>query len=110
MKTIICLSVLLTVLSQLSGAVTVTEGDFQFSLEAVKALGALMNGGDPSTKQVLRPVETKAEAVCSHPDLPEDFKSLCLRTDAGESLARLVGVASHLDTCEICEYAACTGC
>ncbi|XP_037629087.1 guanylin-like [Sebastes umbrosus] len=106
MKTIICVSVLLIVLCRSSSAVTVTEGDFHFSLESVKALRTLMTGDD----EELRLVEAKAAAVCSHPALPEDFRALCLRKDAGASLARLALVATHADACEICESVACTGC
>lgn len=61
------------------------EGDSQFPLESVKALGVLMNRDDPSAEQ--EPL--KAAAVCSNPDLPKDFKPLCVREDAAESLTRL---------------------
>ncbi|XP_078026502.1 uncharacterized protein LOC144464186 [Epinephelus lanceolatus] len=87
MKTTICVFVLLIVLFWASS--TVTEGDFHYSLELVKALGALMTGDDASAKQELQLVDAKAAAVCSHPALPADFKLLCLRKDAGASLARL---------------------
>ncbi|KAG8002386.1 Guanylin [Nibea albiflora] len=110
MKTTVCVSVFLIGLFQLSTAVTVTEGDFQFSLESVKALGALMTGDDSSAEQALRLLEAKGAALCSHPALPEDFKPLCLRKDAGASLARLVLVAARSDACELCESVACTGC
>uniref|UniRef100_UPI0037E884FF guanylin-like n=1 Tax=Semicossyphus pulcher TaxID=241346 RepID=UPI0037E884FF len=110
MKTIICVSACLAVLFQLSSAVTVTEGDLQFSLESVKALGALMKGDDASAERELRLVESKAAAVCSHPHLPEDIKPLCLRDDAAASLARLAVIASNADACEICKFVACTGC
>ncbi|XP_051282071.1 guanylate cyclase activator 2B-like [Dicentrarchus labrax] len=109
MKTAVCLSVFLMVLFQLSRAVTVMEGDLEFSLESVKALGALITRDVASAKQELQLVEVKAAAVCSHPALPKDFKALCLRKDAGASLARLALVASHYDACEICESVACTG-
>ncbi|AWP09188.1 Guanylin [Scophthalmus maximus] len=110
MRTTICVSVFLTVLCQLTSAVTVMEGDFDFSLESVRALGALMTGDDASAEHELRLLEAKAAAMCSHPALPKDFKPLCLRKDAGASLARQVLVASHSDACEICESVACTGC
>nr|ACQ58787.1 Guanylin precursor [Anoplopoma fimbria] len=110
MKTTICVSVLLMVLCQSLSAVAVTEGDFHFSLESVKALGALMAGEDAPVEQELQLVEAKAAAVCSHPALPQDFRPVCLRTDAGASLARLALVASEPDACEICESVACAGC
>ncbi|XP_034393200.1 guanylate cyclase activator 2B-like [Cyclopterus lumpus] len=110
MKTTIWVLVLLVVVCKSSSAVTVTEADFHFSLEAVKALGALMTGDDAPAEQELQLVEARAAAVCSHPALPQDFRPLCLRTDAGASLARLALVAWHSDACEICESVACTGC
>ncbi|KAM6982474.1 guanylin-like [Tautogolabrus adspersus] len=110
MKTLVCVSVVFTVLFQMSCTVTVTEGDFHFSLEAVKALGSLMTAEEDSSKQEVKLVEVKTAAVCSHPDLPEDFKPLCLREDAGASLNRLAAVATNSDACEICESVACTGC
>ncbi|XP_060913594.1 guanylin-like [Labrus mixtus] len=110
MKTLVCVSVFVTVLFQTSCTVTVTEGDFHFSLEAVKALGALMSAEEDSSKQEVKQVEVETAAVCSHPDLPEDFKPLCLREDAGAALARLAAIASDVDPCEICESVACTGC
>lgn len=48
-----------------------------------------MTGDDSSAEQALRLMEAKTAALCSHPALPEDFKPLCLRKDAGASLARL---------------------
>ncbi|XP_028266796.1 guanylin-like [Parambassis ranga] len=110
MKTIISVSVFIVVLIQLSSAVVVKEGNFHLSLDSVKALGALMTAQDTSAEQDLRLMEAKATALCSHPALPEDFRPLCLRKDAGASLVRLGVVAAHIDACEICEYAACTGC
>ncbi|KAG7519866.1 beta-lactamase-like 1 [Solea senegalensis] len=110
MRTVVCLSLFFIVCWQLSTAVTVKEGDFHFSLESVKALGALVTADDASVKHELQLLEAKAAAVCSHPDLPEDFKPLCLRKDAGASLVRLVLLAAHSDDCEICKFVACTGC
>ncbi|XP_070765757.1 guanylin-like [Enoplosus armatus] len=110
MKTTTCVSAVLIVLFQLSRAVTVTEGDLRFSLDSVKALGALMTADDASAEQEFQLVEAKAAAVCSHPALPKDFKPLCLRTDAGAALARLALVAANSDACEICESVACIGC
>ncbi|KAM3872223.1 guanylin-like [Diretmus argenteus] len=109
MKTSVCVSVLLVALCQLSSAVTVTEGEFRFSLESVKELGVLMRRDDASAKQDVL-VEPDATAVCSNPSLPQEFKALCQGRDAGAALARLASVAVHSDACEICESVACTGC
>ncbi|KAF7654996.1 hypothetical protein LDENG_00062260 [Lucifuga dentata] len=110
MKTTIFLWGFLLALCQLSRAVTVTEGEFSFSLEAVKDLAVLMNGGDALAETFLQQLEARAADVCSNPALPDDFRPLCLRKDAGASLARLAFVASDSDACEICESVACTGC
>ncbi|XP_071783452.1 guanylin-like [Centroberyx gerrardi] len=110
MKTTICISLLLVALCQLSSAVTVTEGDYKFSLQSVKKLGALMNGNEASAEQNLHLVEAKAMAVCANPSLPKEFEPLCQDKDAGASLTRLAFVAAHSDACEICESVACTGC
>ncbi|KAM9855163.1 guanylin-like [Aulostomus maculatus] len=110
MKTSISVSVILAVVCQLSGAVVVREGEYHFSLESVKELAALMNGGDEAVEKELHLFEAKAAAVCSHPELPDNFKPLCQGQDAGAALSRLVMVATHSDACEICESVACTGC
>ncbi|XP_068589417.1 guanylin-like [Cebidichthys violaceus] len=96
MKTTICVLVLLIVLCKSSSAVTVT--------------GALITGDDAAAEKELQLVEAKAAAVCSHPALSQDFRPLCLTTNARASLARLALVASHSYACEICESVACTGC
>ncbi|XP_016891135.1 guanylin-like isoform X2 [Cynoglossus semilaevis] len=112
MRTITCVSLFLLVFRHLSCTVIVKEGDFQFSLDSVKALGHLLKGEhhEASTKQELHLLEDKAVALCSHPALPGEFKPLCLRKDGGASLARLILISNHPDDCEICVTVACTGC
>ncbi|KAM4609745.1 guanylin-like [Polymixia lowei] len=107
MKATMFISLLLAALCQLSCAVTVTEGEYKFSLESVKELGVLMNGDDVSANHNL---QTRAAAACANPSLPKDFQPLCQGKDAGVSLARLALVAAYSDACEICESVACTGC
>lgn len=65
------------------------EGDFHFPLESVKALRTLFTEDEASADWSLQEMETKAEAMCSHPELLAEFRSLCLRSDAGASMARL---------------------
>merc|ERR1712168_455017 len=99
---IITLSLLLVASCQVSSAVTVTEGEYTFSLESVKELGALMKS--KAVKQNL------ARDVRANPALPKDFIPICQNKDAGLSLTRLAFVAVNADSCEICEFVACTGC
>ncbi|XP_029995412.1 guanylate cyclase activator 2B-like [Sphaeramia orbicularis] len=108
MKTAVC--IFLVALLQLSSSVIVTEGDYNFSLEAVKELGTLISEDDASAVHELQRLEAKVAAVCFHPALPQVFKPLCQRRDAGTALARLAFVAVRSDACEICESVACTGC
>uniref|UniRef100_A0A672ZW08 Guanylate cyclase activator 2B n=1 Tax=Sphaeramia orbicularis TaxID=375764 RepID=A0A672ZW08_9TELE len=65
------------------------EGDYNFSLEAVKELGTLISEDDASAVHELQRLEAKVAAVCFHPALPQVFKPLCQRRDAGTALARL---------------------
>ncbi|XP_041129107.1 guanylin-like [Polyodon spathula] len=101
LATIVCFSTL----SVLSEAVVVKDGDFTFSLEAVKKLKDLMDG------VVLKRSRMSSSAVlCTNPALPEEFRAVCQSTDASMVFSRLRTVADHEDICEICAMAACTGC
>ncbi|KAK6477451.1 guanylin-like [Huso huso] len=103
LATIVCFSTL----SMLSEAVVVKDGEFTFSLEAVKKLKDLMDRGIRKSSRIAK---TSSEVVCANPALPGEFRAVCQRTDAGMVFSRLATVASHPDVCEICAYAACTGC
>uniref|UniRef100_A0AAR2LS27 Guanylate cyclase activator 2B n=1 Tax=Pygocentrus nattereri TaxID=42514 RepID=A0AAR2LS27_PYGNA len=72
------------------------EGQFSFSLDSVKKLWALMAEDIPAN-QYNRLAINKVTAVCESPVIPKEFEPLSL-------LAKRSGV------CEICAYAACTGC
>uniref|UniRef100_A0A3B4YQM7 Guanylate cyclase activator 2B n=1 Tax=Seriola lalandi dorsalis TaxID=1841481 RepID=A0A3B4YQM7_SERLL len=47
-------------------------------------------------------------SLCADPMLPQEFLLLCRQRGASASLTRLAAVP--LDVCEICAFAACTGC
>uniref|UniRef100_W5M6R4 Guanylate cyclase activator 2B n=1 Tax=Lepisosteus oculatus TaxID=7918 RepID=W5M6R4_LEPOC len=81
------------------------EGNFTFSLESVKTLKSLM---DSSAGRSLRLAKTSSVAVCDNPALPMEFQPLCHQPGAGMAFFRLASV-DH-DICEICAFAACTGC
>lgn len=73
----------------MTGCWLLQEGDFQFPLESVKALRTLFTEDEASAEPSLQELESKAAALCSHPELPAEFRSVCVRSDAGASMARL---------------------
>ncbi|XP_016345373.1 guanylin-like [Sinocyclocheilus anshuiensis] len=105
MKTVLSVAFLLVALCLVSEAVQVQEGDFSFSLDSVKVLQQLI---DQPRTQNPRLAKTSYFSVCSNPTLPQEFKPLCMQRGATMSFSRLASVA--VDVCEICAFAACTGC
>ncbi|KAJ8370972.1 hypothetical protein SKAU_G00110000 [Synaphobranchus kaupii] len=109
MKTTLSITLLLLAVSQLSDAVQVKEREFTFSLESVRKLKDLMDS-DLVGKESPRLAQTSTAIVCRDPGLPEEFLPVCQSKGAGMSLSRLAFIGSHHDECEICMFAACTGC
>ncbi|KAJ8391184.1 hypothetical protein AAFF_G00096130 [Aldrovandia affinis] len=109
MKMLLSITALLVVLCLVTEAVQVKEGDFSFPLESVKKLKHLM-GVDTEVKHSPRLAKTSTAAICADPDLPTEFLTLCQSKGAAMSLSRLGLLAARADLCEICAYAACTGC
>ncbi|XP_042263423.1 guanylin-like [Thunnus maccoyii] len=90
-----------------SEAVQVQENGLSFSLEAVKRLQALAESSGWTGQQNPR-VRMSTVSFCANPLLPQEFMPLCKQRGASASLARLVMVP--MDICDICAFAACTGC
>ncbi|XP_066547181.1 guanylin [Amia ocellicauda] len=107
MKCVLATVFCLVALCVFSDAVQVKEGDFTFSLEAVKKLKEVM---DASAVKNPRLAKTSLPASCSDPDLPAEFLPLCQSSRPGMSFYRLALLAEEPDVCEICAFAACTGC
>ncbi|MBB6682317.1 hypothetical protein H4O20_12765, partial [Aequorivita sp. 609] len=107
MKTVLCVAFLVVALCLVCEAVQVQEGDFSFSLDSVKVLQQLTDQQKPQTQNP-RLAKTSYFSVCSNPTLPQEFVPLCMQKGATMSLARLASV--NVDICEICAFAACTGC
>ncbi|XP_056591217.1 guanylin family protein [Triplophysa dalaica] len=105
MKTILSVTVMVMALCLNSEAVQVQEGEFSFSLESVKVLQQLT--AQPR-EQNPRLAKTSYYSVCASPTLPQEFVPLCMQKGATLSFARLASVP--VDVCEICAFAACTGC
>ncbi|XP_017397270.1 guanylin [Cebus imitator] len=98
----------------LAGGVTVQDGNFSFSLESVKKLKGLQEPQEPRVGKLKKfgamPGEPVVPILCSNPNFPEELKPLCKEPNAQEMLQRLEEIAEDPSTCEICAYAACTGC
>ncbi|XP_048206991.1 guanylin [Perognathus longimembris pacificus] len=98
----------------LAGSVTVKDGDFSFPLESVKKLKDLGELPEPrlGSRRKLSPKlrESVTPRLCSYTDFPEALKPICKEPNAEEILGRLEAIAQDPGTCEICAYAACTGC
>nr|XP_048290533.1 guanylin [Myodes glareolus] len=105
---------LLGALAVLVEGVTVQDGDLSFPLESVKQLKDLKEEPKPrlvSHKRLAaRAPQPVTPSLCSHPAFPEALKPLCTKPNAEEILRRLRAIAQDPNTCEICAYAACTGC
>ncbi|XP_036033394.1 guanylin [Onychomys torridus] len=105
---------LLGALAVLVEGVTVQDGDLSFPLESVKQLKDLQEVPEPllvnHKKFAPRLAVPVAPRLCSHAAFPEALKPLCKKPNAEEILKKLKAIAQDPNTCEICAYAACTGC
>ncbi|KAM4871849.1 guanylin [Thomomys bottae] len=105
---------LLGVWLTLAGSVTVKDGDFSFPLESVKKLKDLgkLPEPRPGSLRKLSPLlrEPVAPRLCSSANFPEELRPLCKEPDVEQILRRLEAIADDPGMCEICAYAACTGC
>lgn len=102
--------VLLLVVAQTCQAgVWVKDGDLAFPLESVKKLKALLedSAGPNAPRQRS---QLPLTSVCKNPELPKELRPICERKDAPLVFKRLNLAVREVDTCEICENAACTGC
>ncbi|XP_038629589.1 guanylin-like [Scyliorhinus canicula] len=108
MKTLFAILFLTSCLSSLVENVTVQDGDYEFPLEEVKELWSLMD------KDHLNSIpdgdKSQISTLCKDPELPEVFQPVCASNDASQIFYRLKDLAVKADICEICAYAACSGC
>ncbi|KAM9799638.1 guanylin-like [Syngnathus typhle] len=104
--TFACVAFLLLVVGRSSEAVQVEENGLSFSLEAVKRLQEMF---ESARTPVLNPrMRASSASMCEEPMLPQELLPLCKQKGASASLARLALVP--LDVCEVCAFAACSGC
>uniref|UniRef100_A0A6I8P6B9 Guanylin n=1 Tax=Ornithorhynchus anatinus TaxID=9258 RepID=A0A6I8P6B9_ORNAN len=91
--------------SSASGVITVREGDFSVPLEVVKKLKLLLEEYKGVENAVLM-----AAALCENPGLPAQLKPICHSPNSSTLFTRLGAIAQEPHICELCGYAACTGC
>ncbi|KAF7693251.1 guanylin-like [Silurus meridionalis] len=108
MKTIISISLLLTALFLVSETVQVQDGEYSFSSDSVRVLQSLLDKSSVSKKQNPHLIKTSYAAVCGNPTLPQEFIELCHKSDYALVFSRLAKI--NMDICDICGFAACTGC
>ncbi|MCI4390211.1 hypothetical protein PGIGA_G00119880 [Pangasianodon gigas] len=84
------------------------DGEYSYSLESVKVLQHLLDSSSVPKQQNPRLVKTSYSAVCGNPTLPQEFLGLCHQSGSALVFSRLAAVP--MDVCEICAFAACTGC
>nr|XP_040060824.1 guanylin family protein [Gasterosteus aculeatus aculeatus] len=100
------IAVLLLALGWTSEAVQVEENGLSFSLEAVKRLQELtQSGGGGAQSPRLR---ASSAPLCADAMLPQEQMALCRSSGVFSSPCRISMVP--MDVCEICAFAACTGC
>uniref|UniRef100_UPI00398E69A2 guanylin n=1 Tax=Pristiophorus japonicus TaxID=55135 RepID=UPI00398E69A2 len=105
---ILCAIVLLSrCLSSLAANVTIQDGDYKFLLEDVKELWVLMGKERVNSPHILN---SNSSALCNDPELPGVFQAVCASRDSHQVFLRLNEISVIADICEICAYAACSGC
>ncbi|XP_056398654.1 guanylin-like isoform X2 [Hyla sarda] len=90
----------------------VRVGDYTFSLETVKKLREVGDGPKLNDPDVDRDDVPSYEGICSNRALPE-LRDLCDTQQPAlitEILRGLELVADKADECEVCAFAACSGC
>lgn len=107
MKTIFSLVLALSYLSSILANVMVQDGNYTFPLEDVKQLWALMDTLAKDDPAVASSIST---GLCPSSELPKVFQPVCTSRDADQVFLRLEEIARKADVCEICAYAACSGC
>ncbi|XP_072522415.1 guanylin [Salminus brasiliensis] len=108
MKTVTLIVMLFATVCLFSEAIQVQDGEYFFSAESVKVLQHLLNSGSVTQQQNPRLATTSYSAVCANPTLPQEFVLLCNQSGYSMVFSRLAAVP--MDVCEICAFAACTGC
>ncbi|XP_077113532.1 guanylin [Ranitomeya variabilis] len=102
----------LLALIHLSAGVIVKVGDLTFPLESVKKLKEVVDGRTLAEDRAQADNIPVYEKICSSHVFPE-LRDLCDSEQTAliaETLRGLGRVADNMDACEVCAFAACSGC
>lgn len=105
MKILLAVVFLTGCLSNPLKKVMVQDGDFIFPLKDVKELWDMMDMDSDSDDD-----KSQISTLCKDSDLPEVFQPVCGSPDGPQVFHRLMDLWVKADVCEICAYAACSGC
>ncbi|XP_036415414.1 guanylin family protein [Colossoma macropomum] len=108
MKAVVSAALLFATLVLFSEAVQVQDGEYFFSAESVKVLQGLLDSSSATQQKSPRLATTSYASVCANPTLPQEFVPICNQSGSSLVFSRLA--AMPMDVCEICAFAACTGC
>ncbi|KAE8600075.1 hypothetical protein XENTR_v10013052 [Xenopus tropicalis] len=101
----------LMLLIHCTNCVIVQDGDFTFSLEEVLKLKEVLDQKSVPESRVKREISQSAvQQACANPELPRAFLPVCANPDAQGVFYRLERIASEPDVCDVCAFAACSGC
>ncbi|XP_044130847.1 guanylin-like [Bufo gargarizans] len=102
--------VCLLALIHFSAAVIVKVGDFTFPLETVKKLKEVVDNGKVGDDRAQGDDIKPYDLICGNHAVPE-LQDLCDQPDLiTQALRGLALVADKMDACEVCAFAACSGC
>ncbi|XP_075046076.1 guanylin-like [Mixophyes fleayi] len=103
----------LLLLIHLCGSVTVKVGDLTFTLDSVKTFKEIKDGSHTVELRSGGNDYKSYVKICKNEDLPDEIKAVCDIEDVSlveETFKGLDSVTDHVDVCEVCAFAACTGC
>ncbi|XP_063799980.1 guanylin-like isoform X2 [Pseudophryne corroboree] len=87
-------------------------GDSSYSLESVKKFIEIQKGGSTEVLKEQSDDMKPYTEICSNEGLPDEIKTVCDKDSKviHETFHGFEQVSDKMDVCEICAFAACSGC
>nr|AFM90799.1 guanylin-like protein [Callorhinchus milii] len=105
MKTLFAITLIILCLSGLLESILIKFGDLEFTVDDAMKLKNVIG----EEKEFGHKMEGILN-LCKEPTLPANFKPICQKNDAPQVFSTLYDIASNPYPCDICSFAACTGC